>query len=34
MELDFARWEELLTSFEAFGSVRVLVTASAHNWVV
>src|ERR1019366_7441083 len=29
MELDIARWEELLTSFEAFGSVRVLVSNSA-----
>ena len=26
MELDIARWEELLQSFEAFGSVRVLVS--------
>jgi putative hemin transport protein len=29
MELDIARWEELLTSFEAFGSVRVLVSNGA-----
>src|SRR5436190_10982888 len=26
MELDIARWEELLRSFEAFGAVRVLVS--------
>ena len=26
-ELDIARWEELLQSFEAFGSVRVLVSS-------
>jgi len=26
MELDIARWEELLCSFEVFGSVRVLVS--------
>src|SRR6476646_9769663 len=26
MELDLARWEELLQSFDAFGSVRVLVS--------
>src|SRR5258708_4565782 len=26
MELDIVRWEELLQSFEAFGSVRVLVS--------
>jgi putative hemin transport protein len=29
MELDIARWEELLTSLEAFGSVRVLVSNGA-----
>src|ERR1700722_17581728 len=29
MELDMARWEELLQSLEAFGSVRVLVSNSA-----
>ncbi|HWG45611.1 MAG TPA: ChuX/HutX family heme-like substrate-binding protein [Gemmataceae bacterium] len=29
MELDMARWEELLQSFEAFGSVRVLVSNGA-----
>ena len=29
MELDIARWEELLKSFEAFGSVRVLVSNGA-----
>jgi putative heme utilization carrier protein HutX len=29
MELDVARWEELLTSFEAFDSVRVLVSNGA-----
>ena len=29
MELDIARWEELLTSFEAFGPVRVLVSNGA-----
>lgn len=29
MELDIARWEELLRSFEAFGSVRVLVSNGA-----
>src|ERR1019366_3615448 len=29
MELDIARWEELLQSFEAFGSVRVLVSNGA-----
>src|SRR5438128_183253 len=29
MELDIARWEELLESFEAFGSVRVLVSNGA-----
>src|SRR6516164_8012933 len=28
-ELDFGRWEELLTSFEAFGLVRVLVSNGA-----
>src|SRR5476651_1211119 len=28
-ELDIARWEELLQSFEAFGSVRVLVSNGA-----
>src|ERR1017187_7126584 len=28
-ELDIARWEELLSSFEAFGSVRVLVSNGA-----
>jgi putative heme iron utilization protein len=28
-ELDIARWEELLRSFEAFGSVRVLVSNGA-----
>lgn len=29
MELDITRWEELLQSFEAFGSVRVLVSNGA-----
>ena len=29
MELDMARWEELLQSFAAFGSVRVLVSNGA-----
>ena len=29
MELDIVRWEELLQSFEAFGSVRVLVSNGA-----
>ena len=29
MELDIARWEELIQSFEAFGSVRVLVSDGA-----
>ncbi len=29
MELDIARWEELLRSLEAFGSVRVLVSNGA-----
>jgi putative hemin transport protein len=29
MELDIARWEELIQSFEAFGSVRVLVSNGA-----
>ena len=29
MELDVTRWEELLQSFEAFGSVRVLVSNGA-----
>jgi len=29
MELDIARWEELLQSFEALGSVRVLVSNGA-----
>ena len=29
MELDIARWEELLQSFEAFSSVRVLVSNGA-----
>jgi putative hemin transport protein len=29
MELDIARWEEMLQSFEAFGSVRVLVSNGA-----
>src|SRR5438128_12111713 len=29
MELDIARWEELLRSFEGFGSVRVLVSNGA-----
>ena len=29
MELDIARWEELFVSFEAFGSVRVLVSNGA-----
>ena len=29
VELDIARWEELLTSFEAFGSLRVLVSNGA-----
>src|SRR6266404_1619488 len=29
MELDIARWEELLQSFEAFGAVRVLVSNGA-----
>src|SRR5438105_3351441 len=29
MELDMARWQELLQSFEAFGSVRVLVSNGA-----
>ena len=29
VELDIARWEELLESIEAFGSVRVLVSNSA-----
>ena len=29
MELDIGRWEELLQSFEAFGSVRVLVSNGA-----
>ena len=29
MDLDIGRWEELLTSFEAFGSVRVLVSNGA-----
>jgi putative hemin transport protein len=29
MELDVDRWEELLRSFEAFGSVRVLVSNGA-----
>src|SRR5439155_21859109 len=29
MELDIARWEELLQSLEAFGSVRVLVSNGA-----
>ena len=29
MELDIARWEELLQSFEAFGPVRVLVSNGA-----
>ena len=29
MELDVARWQELLQSFEAFGSVRVLVSNGA-----
>ena len=29
MELDIARWEDLLQSFEAFGSVRVLVSNGA-----
>ena len=29
MELDIARWEDLLSSFEALGSVRVLVTNGA-----
>ena len=29
MELDIARWQELLKSFEAFGSVRVLVSNGA-----
>jgi putative heme utilization carrier protein HutX len=29
MELDIARWEELITSLEAFGSVRVLVSNGA-----
>ena len=29
MELDIARWEALLQSFEAFGSVRVLVSNGA-----
>src|SRR5580693_4518411 len=29
MELDIGRWDELLRSFEAFGSVRVLVSNGA-----
>src|SRR5580765_5895809 len=29
MELDISRWQELLQSFEAFGSVRVLVSNGA-----
>src|SRR6266404_5843129 len=29
VELDMARWEELIQSFEAFGSVRVLVSNGA-----
>jgi len=29
MELNISRWEELLTSFEAFGAVRVLVSNGA-----
>src|SRR5204863_7566185 len=29
MELDIARWEELLQGLEAFGSVRVLVSNGA-----
>src|SRR5213080_2214889 len=29
MELDVARWQELLRSFEAFGPVRVLVSNGA-----
>src|SRR5438067_9722236 len=29
MELDIARWEELIQSFEAFGAVRVLVSNGA-----
>src|SRR3954451_4484416 len=29
MELDIGRWEELIQSFEAFGSVRVLVSNGA-----
>ena len=29
VELDIARWEELIQSFEAFGSVRVLVSNDA-----
>ena len=29
MELDITRWQELLQSFEAFGSVRVLVSNGA-----
>lgn len=29
IDLDIARWEELLRSFEAFGSVRVLVSNGA-----
>ena len=29
MELDITRWQELLKSFEAFGSVRVLVSNGA-----
>ena len=29
MELDIARWEELLQNFESFGSVRVLVSNGA-----
>jgi putative heme iron utilization protein len=35
MELDIGRWKDLLQSFEAFGSVRVLVSvhhASASCW--
>lgn len=31
MELDIARWEELLCSFEVFGSVRVLVSNGAET---
>ena len=34
MELDIARWEDLIQSFEAFGSVRVLVSNGAANRTV